>query len=428
MDGYSFYPEYTLLEEVYDGVSPHLETLWAVHKIEEEERMYGCTQYDGYLRQARKWEHSKLRSYEKERLTELINLIHDLLKPYLDEDIWDECLRNNAESKALRDVYSLELYLDSNYSHFEASLYLKLKNQGEFGPQNDGNKDYDTIGGELFHKLRERQEYDELALSLIQLLKTINKFLLTELPENLPQELLRDDIDWKEYYREVFDWRQLYERSIRRREKTKINIVNDLQSHAVIETCSHTLVTGNKDTVIPDSVMRIGSCAFKNCGDLQSIVIPDSVTSINKFAFANCTGLRSITIPNSVTWIGNYAFKGCANLQSITIPASVTNIGKFAFSDCLNLQSVTFLISVNKIGKCLFVNCPNLQSVAIDQSIEPAEKVRYGIRIFTDEMLRLGIMEEINDCPQKEAHAGLTYFRFHPDRYKEIWNLGYKYG
>ena len=89
--------------------------------------------------------------------------------------------------------------------------------------------------------------------------------------------------------------------------------------NAIIEKESNTLISGCKNTVIPNSV-----------------------TSIGKGAFSRCIGLTSITIPNSVTSIGDNAFDGCSGLTSITIPNSITTIGDFIISDCDGLTSITF--------------------------------------------------------------------------------------
>ena len=50
--------------------------------------------------------------------------------------------------------------------------------------------------------------------------------------------------------------------------------------NAIIETASNTLIKGCKTTVIPNSVMKIGDDAFRNCTSLKSITIPESVTEI----------------------------------------------------------------------------------------------------------------------------------------------------
>jgi len=139
--------------------------------------------------------------------------------------------------------------------------------------------------------------------------------------------------------------------------------------NAIIETSSNTLIAGNKSTIIPNSVTRIGERAFYNCTSLTSITIPSSVTSIDSYAFSSCSGLTSITIPNSVTSIGNSAFSYCSGLTSVTIPNGVTSIGDYAFSWCSGLTSITIPNSVTSIGELAFNDCTRLTSISIPNSV-----------------------------------------------------------
>ena len=131
--------------------------------------------------------------------------------------------------------------------------------------------------------------------------------------------------------------------------------------NAIIETSSNTLITGCKNTTIPNSISSIGSGAFSGCIGLTSVSIPNSVTSIGDYSFFGCSGLTSVSIPNSVTSIGNNAFSFCSSLKSIIIPNSVTKIGWFVFMYCTNLTSIIFPSSVTSIGNNAFTNCSSLK-------------------------------------------------------------------
>ena len=111
--------------------------------------------------------------------------------------------------------------------------------------------------------------------------------------------------------------------------------------NAIIEKSSNTLISGCKNTIIPNSVTSIGYKAFRDCRGLTSITIPNSVTSIGGSAFYGCSGLTSVTIPNSVTSIGSSAFYGCSGLTSVTIPNSVTSIRGYTFYGCSGLTTIT---------------------------------------------------------------------------------------
>ena len=108
--------------------------------------------------------------------------------------------------------------------------------------------------------------------------------------------------------------------------------------NGIIETSSNVLIAGCKKTIIPDSVIEIGECAFFDCTPLESLHIPQKVTKIGNYAFYNCKSLRDINIPDTIISIGEYGFNGCHNLESIDIPQSVIEIGPKAFNGCLSLS------------------------------------------------------------------------------------------
>ena len=120
---------------------------------------------------------------------------------------------------------------------------------------------------------------------------------------------------------------------------------------------------------IPNSVTRIGDCAFSFFRELTSIIIPNSVTSIGERAFEGCTGLTTITLPESLTSIGNSAFEECSGLTTITLPESLTSIGDQAFRLCSGLTSITLPESLTSIGSGAFWSCTGLTSITIPESL-----------------------------------------------------------
>ena len=109
--------------------------------------------------------------------------------------------------------------------------------------------------------------------------------------------------------------------------------------NALIETATNTLLTGCKNTVIPNTVTAIGDGAFSNCR-FTSIKLPDNLKSIGNSAFESCIYLASLSIPASVESIGTNAFYNCQSLKSIAIPEGVSLIPQGMCSDCLSLKTI----------------------------------------------------------------------------------------
>ena len=122
----------------------------------------------------------------------------------------------------------------------------------------------------------------------------------------------------------------------------KENIRYDSRNNcnAIIESSTNTLISGCKNTIIPNNVSIIGDHAFASCDSLTSITIPNSVSIIGGYAFYGCSSLTSINIPNGVSIIDGCAFFGCNNLTTVIIPSSVTSIVSAAFMGCSALTSL----------------------------------------------------------------------------------------
>ena len=110
--------------------------------------------------------------------------------------------------------------------------------------------------------------------------------------------------------------------------------------NAIIEILTKTLITGCKNTIIPNDIIRIGKRAFNECIGLKTITIPEGVTNIEAEAFGSCIGLTSIVIPNSVTTIKSEAFTNCSELRSVTIGNGIRNIKEGAFYECFNIEEM----------------------------------------------------------------------------------------
>lgn len=111
--------------------------------------------------------------------------------------------------------------------------------------------------------------------------------------------------------------------------------------------------------------------------------IPSSVTHISDNAFLYCN-IQNITIPNSVVSIGAWSFQG-SGITEINIPDSVTNMDEGVFSGCWYLKKVTIGDNITSIGEYTFHNCYDLESIVIPSSVTIIKKSAFnGCNRLTD--------------------------------------------
>ena len=142
-----------------------------------------------------------------------------------------------------------------------------------------------------------------------------------------------------------------------------------------------------KTVRFPDGsiIKGIGSSAFANCRNLQSVNFPEGLATIEMSAF-NGSGITSVTLLDGLISIGWNAFSGCSSLTSVSLPKTLKRIEGSAFSSCYNLSNITFHYDkeYNKaedkkliIGESAFSYCSSLSNIEL-----PAHLIRIGSWAF----------------------------------------------
>lgn len=126
------------------------------------------------------------------------------------------------------------------------------------------------------------------------------------------------------------------------------------QGNCIIRSSDNVLISGTKNSVIPNGVTEIGICAFSGQKDLKSIDIPQGVSVIGGEAFRG-SGLTEVFIPNGVKKIEFFAFFECKELKAVYLPAGIEMIGDNAFRD---IGACGFVLdgSIGRIRKSAFGN------------------------------------------------------------------------
>ncbi|MBD5383543.1 MAG: leucine-rich repeat domain-containing protein [Ruminococcaceae bacterium] len=128
------------------------------------------------------------------------------------------------------------------------------------------------------------------------------------------------------------------------------------------------------DIVIPSEhsgvpVTEIGFEAFARSRFIRSLVIPESVLKLGGGAFRECTSLESVRVSGSIRQLPAAAFFGCSALKSAELCEGIEVIGSNAFRKCISLESIVLPKSLRSIESCAFLESPRL----------PAEVVMIGL-------------------------------------------------
>ncbi len=135
-------------------------------------------------------------------------------------------------------------------------------------------------------------------------------------------------------------------------------------------------ITNVSSVFIPATVTSIGRLAFRCCKFLATVTFAEGsqLKSIGNSAFSGTDPAHprftEIQIPDSVETIGTNAFQNCQDLESITLPASLKTIEISAFSSCRNLSEIELPASLTTIQSYVFDGCSSLETVFYDGSLE----------------------------------------------------------
>lgn len=154
----------------------------------------------------------------------------------------------------------------------------------------------------------------------------------------------------------------------------QLNLKNSLKTIGSYAFIACIGVNNNKlNSIIPESVTRIGTYAFYSSGLWNS---PDEKTHVI-YAGDWVVGYDSenapagiISLEDTVIGISDYAFINCEKVTGISNLSKCKNVGVGAFYGCLALEAVTFHQDIKEIKSYTFFNCPSLLVVYFPLRLE----------------------------------------------------------
>ena len=147
---------------------------------------------------------------------------------------------------------------------------------------------------------------------------------------------------------------------------------------------------------IPETVIQIGSNAFKGCKGLTgTLTIPEQITEMGGYAFGNCTNITKVIIPVDFKYTYDSApFYGCKGVTEIYYTKGQTGImrdvstvnsdtanyysARLEYSTKDSLEKVSFEEGITRIGNDAYYNpynssntypCTKLETVILPESL-----------------------------------------------------------
>lgn len=121
--------------------------------------------------------------------------------------------------------------------------------------------------------------------------------------------------------------------------------------------------SGIHDVRIPDTVKKIRSGAFRDCGHLTEVRLPKDIKRIESDVFNGCGWLRGMNLPKDI-YAGDRAFKNCTELR-FPNALKAESLGEESFYGCTELRKI--VIGTPTVPKNAFLGCLNLTTAVFQE-------------------------------------------------------------
>ena len=178
------------------------------------------------------------------------------------------------------------------------------------------------------------------------------------------------------------------------------NVVYDSRDNcnAIIDTSTNTVLRASNDTIIPQSVTKIGDCAYTG-------------TSINDIYTAMIEYPNMFIVPEHITNIGDYAFDE-SQCNPIRLSRNVSTIGEKAFG---NKNTLIFVYSDSYAKEYVTENEYNYRHIDPNKVLVSIPKKEYKAFETVDTTdMEISLVYE-------EAKRRIEYY-YHPDEFNIIYN------
>mmetsp|Transcript_5858 Transcript_5858/g.6750 ORF Transcript_5858/g.6750 Transcript_5858/m.6750 type:complete len:382 (+) Transcript_5858:62-1207(+) len=142
-----------------------------------------------------------------------------------------------------------------------------------------------------------------------------------------------------------------------------------------------------------DNIETIAEEAFSHCWSLEGLILPRSLKKIGSRAFRCCRKMKRLVMYDGIKTIEEGVFEDCRSLEAMFLPSSVTEIGRRAFCHCKNLRILPLPINMNiqKIDREAFLHC--------DALFDMMQIQRFGGYFHLDRLIYRHIIDSYRGLP-----------------------------
>lgn len=141
-------------------------------------------------------------------------------------------------------------------------------------------------------------------------------------------------------------------------EKIVVDIENpsyaSFNCNCIVGLPSMELITGCKNTIIPEGTRKIGYCSFSEIPGIKHIALPSTVEYIDMYAFQHCIDLEDIYLPDAVCFLDNGAFAYCEKLKTVHLSDQIQLIPNDCFRACISLKEINIPKNIVTVCKDAF--------------------------------------------------------------------------
>ena len=148
---------------------------------------------------------------------------------------------------------------------------------------------------------------------------------------------------------------------------------------------------------LPEGVTTIWGYAFNGCKNLKQVILPSTLRSIGSGAFGGCSSLTSIHVPDGVTDIQGAAFSNCEKLVTVNLPKSLKNYMAGIFWDCKSLKTIDIPNTMEEIPLYMFYGCENLETVTGGQGVKKIRNRAFGLCYNLSKMSFSNVLDSIGE-------------------------------